>query len=124
MYLVIDNSVDDQVLFYVYLNTKWVQGNINSNNKSLLLALTKFLSSVGKELKDIRGIAVVVGKGRFTSTRVAITMSNALALALKITVLAVDKFSADLEKQFAQTQGVVYASARYSAPANIGIKKQ
>lgn len=123
MYLVIDNSGDNQVLFYASLNTKWVQGVIDLENKSLLSALTKFLSSVDKQLGDIKGIAVVVGIGKFTATRVATTMVNALALSLKIPVLAVDQFSKNVDQRLAQAREGVYISARYSAPANIGIKR-
>lgn len=123
MYLVIDNSVDNQVLFYAYLNTKWVQGVIALDGKSLLSALKVFCESVGQQLRQIKGVAVVVGVGRFTSTRVATTTANALALSLSIPVLAIDKFSEDLNKQLAMTTRGVYISARYSAPANIGTKK-
>lgn len=123
MYLVIDNSIDGQVLFYAYLNTKWVQTAITTNQKNLLLALNEFCDSVGKQIKDLEGIAVVVGFGKFTSTRVATTMVNALALSLCIPVLAVDRFNENLHKQLANTPSGIYVSARYSAPANIGVKK-
>ncbi len=123
MYLVVDNSIDNQVLFYAYLNTKWVQQVISLDNKNLLSALNEYCVSVGQQLKDIKGMAVVVGVGRFTSTRVATTVANALALSLSIPVLAVDKFSEDLNIQLVQTPTGIYISARYSAPANIGVKK-
>lgn len=123
MYLVIDNSVDNQVLFHVYLNTKWVQAVVATNQKNLLVALDEFCVSVDKQIKDLEGIAVVVGVGRFTSTRVATTTANALALSLHIPVLAIDKFSENLHEQLSNTPLGVYISARYSAPANIGVKK-
>lgn len=123
MYLVIDNSGDNQVSFYAFLNTKWVQGFVDLEHKSLLSALTKFLSSVDKQLVDIEGIAVVVGIGKFTATRVATTMANALALSLKIPILAIDQFNENLDQHLAQTRKGIYISARYSAPANIGIKR-
>lgn len=123
MYLVIDNSIDNQVLFYTYLNTKWVQAVVATNQKNLLLALGEFCDSVGKQIKDLKGVAVVVGVGKFTSTRVATTMANALALSLRIPVLAVDKFSENLHEQLVNVPLGVYVSARYSAPANIGVKK-
>lgn len=123
MYLVIDNSVDNQVLLYAHLNTKWVQQVISLEGKNLLSALDEYCASLGKQLKDVEGIAVVVGIGRFTSTRVATTIANALALSLSIPVLAIDKFSEDLNNQLAQTPKGIYISARYSAPANIGVKK-
>ena len=123
MYLVIDNSIDNQVLFYTCLNTKWVQAVISLEGKSLLQALDEYCRSLDKDLKDIEGIAVVVGKGRFTSTRVAATMANALALSLGVAVLAVDQFSESINQQLSGTPKGVYISARYSAEANIGVKK-
>lgn len=123
MYLVIDNSVDNQVLLYAHLNTKWVQRVISLDGKNLLSALDEYCSSLGKQIKDVEGVAIVVGIGRFTSTRVAATIANALALSLSIPVLAIDKFSEDLNDQLAQAPKGIYISARYSAPANIGVKK-
>ncbi|MBI5221846.1 MAG: hypothetical protein HY979_03505 [Candidatus Magasanikbacteria bacterium] len=123
MYLVIDNSGDNQVLVYAYLNTKWVQAEMDLNKKSLLAALVEYTDSIGQQVPDIKGIAVVVGLGKFTATRVAVTVANALALALSIPVLAVDKFSENLDEQLAVAPKGVYISARYSAPAHIGVKK-
>ncbi len=123
MYLVIDNSADNRVLFYAYLNTKWVQGELDLNKKSLLSALVEFANSIDQQINDIEGIAVVVGLGKFTATRVAVTVANALALSLAIPVLAVDQFNENLNQQLASTPKGIYLSARYSAPANIGIKK-
>lgn len=123
MYLVIDNSIDNQVTLHAYLNTKWVQGTIAMDGKSLLQVLSEYCLSLGKEIKDIAGIAAVVGVGRFTSTRVATTVANALALSLSIPVLAVDGFSENINEELIKATKGIYISARYSAPANIGVKK-
>ncbi len=123
MYLVIDNSIDSQVTFHTYLNTKWVQGTMTLDGKSLLQVFNEYCLSLGKELKDIKGIAVVVGIGRFTSTRVATTLANALALSLSIPVLAVDGFDESISDLLNAAPKGIYISARYSAPANIGVKK-
>lgn len=124
MYLVVDNSADNQVSLFLHLNTKWVQGSVSVLNKNLLSALKDFCLSLGYRLNDIKGIAVVVGKGKFTSTRVAVTTANALAFSLNIPVLAVDQFDEDLDKRLAASPAGIYASALYSAPANIGVKNK
>lgn len=123
MYLVIDNSLDNQVLFYAYMNTKWVQVLKTLDGQSLSAALNEFCLTLDKQLIDIKGLAVIVGVGRFTSTRVATTVANALGLSLSIPILAVDQFSENLNEKLSVAPKGIYISARYSAPANIGIKK-
>ncbi|MCX6780216.1 MAG: hypothetical protein NT034_03490 [Candidatus Magasanikbacteria bacterium] len=89
----------------------------------MLEVLNDYCATIGQAINDIEGLAVVVGVGRFTSTRVATTVANALALSLNIPVLAIDQFSENLNEQLSQTPKGIYISARYSAPAHIGVKK-
>ncbi len=123
MYLLIDNSVDDQVVFHYCLDTNWVQVNLSLQNRSLLEALTVFLDQEKKAISDIDGLAVVVGKGRFTATRVVTTLANSLAYTLAIPILAVDGWYEKLEADLKVAPKGIYISAKYSAPANIGGKK-
>ncbi len=89
MKLLIDNSEESEVIICAKIQ-KWKKFVIkNKAQKPLLVILNNFLSKNKKKLTDITGIAVVVGKGRFTATRIAVTVVNTLGYALKIPVVSV-----------------------------------
>ena len=123
MYLVIDNSLNEKIIFHTSLNTKWVQHDFDRTDKGLLSLVDDLLKKMEIGLSDLQGIAVVVGVGKFTATRIATTVANTLALTLKIPVLGVEAFSDNIGSRLAQTPVGIYISAQYSAPANIGGKK-
>ena len=121
----IDNTNDGEVIFFSVLDTKLVQGNFTtSKTDTLLLRLEQWLKKVNKNKLDIRGLGVVVGKGRFTTTRVATTTANALGFALNVPVvgLADSDFDSFVDK-IKQTSVGQYISAKYSGEAHIGGKK-
>lgn len=123
MYLFLDNSEDQKIVFKYCLDTIWVQCEFGSE-VSVTKALHQLLLQENKQLSDLRGLAVRVGVGRFTATRIAVTVVNTLAYAQQIPVLAVDDWSLDLIKKIQATPLGQYVSARYSAPANIGGSKK
>ena len=94
MFLVIDSSAPDQVNLSLWLNTVWVHGYFLAS-APLLVSIDKFLKQQQKTVADLKGVVVVVGRGRFTATRVATTVANTLAWGLKIPVAGVklDEFS-------------------------------
>lgn len=124
MKLLIDNSDENKIIICAK-NKKWEKFNINNKaQKSLLVVLKNFLSKNKKKLRDITGIAVVVGKGRFTATRIAVTVINTLGYTLKIPVVSVISNDVDLvEKAFKKAKQGVYVSAKYSGEAHIGGQK-
>lgn len=124
MYLYIDNSKDENIEISYSLNTTWVQQTFSSGEFILLQAIEKVLADQNMKSADLKGLAVVVGKGRFTATRVAATVANTLAYALKIPVLAVNEMTSDLLDKLKSATPGIYISAQYSGEANIGIKKQ
>jgi len=123
MYLLIDNSDNDKTILHFYVNNIWSQRELVNDTGGLLINLMNFLKEEKKQLSDLHGLAVVVGRGRFTATRVAVTLVNTLAYALKIPVLAVDAWHQNLAEDFQSAVIGKYVSALYSAPANIGGKK-
>lgn len=123
MYLLIDNSSNDKIIFHFCLNTDWVQREFVRDDRDLLEVVDQLLIEEKKQLTDLRGLSTIVGKGKFTATRVAATLVNTLAYALKIPVLGVDDFYPSLEKDIRSQPFGQYVSAQYSAPANIGGKK-
>ncbi|MFA6423748.1 MAG: hypothetical protein WCV83_00345 [Candidatus Magasanikbacteria bacterium] len=120
MYLLIDNSLDDKVVFHYCLDTKWVQREFDRTEQIILGLLEQLLLEENKQLSDLRGLAVVVGKGKFTATRIAVTIANTLAYSLQIPVVAVDGWTENLKKNIQASPVGQYVSAQYSAPANIG----
>ena len=119
MYLLVDNSANDNIFVHYYLNTKWIQCEFDKN-KDLLEIVDQLLLDESKQLADLRGLAVVVSKGKFTATRIAVTVVNTLSYALQIPVLAVTDWYEDLIKDIQASPVGQYVSAQYSAPANIG----
>lgn len=129
MFLIIDNSEENKVVF-LSLNKKFVQRIFKfGRNVNLSVCLEKFLASLKMSLKDIRGIGVVVGAGKFTATRLAVTFANTLAWALKIPVIGLpanwrDQSVDVLSKKIRQTKVGKYVMASYSGEARIGLTVQ
>lgn len=127
MYIFIDNTEEGRAVFHHTLNNKWEQAIFLYSGKSfdLLSGLQKVLKKTRQPLSGLSGIAVLTGRGSFTSTRIAATFANSLSLALKIPVAGVK--DADLKKISAilkRSRFGRYASPVYSGEANIGMKSK
>lgn len=124
MYLFLDNTAEQEIFLSSFAEGKWSEKAYKQNRaspKPLLFYVDKFLKNSGAALADLSGLAVLIGKGRFTSTRVAVTTANALAFALNIPVIGVsEKSYKDIEKKLKSSRRGVYVSAKYSGEANIG----
>ncbi len=140
MFLVIDNSEEhpstrsavaarcgaSKIIFYFWLNNKCVQRIFkSSHHTSIGACLEKFLISRKLSLKNIKCLGVVMGAGRFTATRLAVTFANTLAFCLKIPVIGLtENFLANppdfwLKKAKIAKAGK-YVIASYSGEARIG----
>lgn len=127
MFLIIDVSQESKTVFHYLLDKKFVQREFAVEKKdSILVSFDKLLKELGKKPVDIKYLGVVVGSGGFTSTRLAVTVANALAYALKIPVIAVGK-NWDAAKVIERAKNAPigrYAVPAYSGEANIGKKKK
>lgn len=126
MLLVIDNTEDNETIIYFWLNKKFVQqvfkkNSLSRNNDSLLIYMDKFLSKLKITLKDVKCLGVVVGAGRFTSTRLAVTMANTLAYGLKIPVIKLQKhfYSNSAVEAAGKAIAGQYIMPEYSAEAHV-----
>lgn len=120
MKLIIDNSDEKKIFFYLKYGGRWLVEKITVSKKPLLEILGQTLKKRKKDFHDLSGIGVVVGKGRFTATRVAATVANALAYGLNIPVIALTEAdTAMAEKLFKKAKKGVYISATYSAEPRI-----
>ena len=123
MFVAVDNTEEGKLIFFVWLNNKFVQRIYQTNkNKGLLVCLEKLLASLKMTLKDLRCLGVVVGAGRFTASRLAATAVNTLAYSLKIPGLALPKnFDPTTALQSAKSAVAgKYVVPVYSGEARIG----
>lgn len=124
MYLIIDNSSVDEPVFAYYQRTAWKRFVATSDSRDLLSSLNNFLTSEHQQLSHLEGLGVVLKKGSFTATRVAVTIVNTLALSLHIPVLGVvdtdAKSLADFLTAITQKLQGHYVAAEYSALPHVG----
>lgn len=124
MYLLLDNSNAGEIGIYLWLNNIWVQHIYSASENNLVVAIDKCLREEKCTLKDLEGIAVVVGKGSFTSTRIAVTVANTLSYALSIPVVStVSIEDAGLITKIKNANKDILVSAVYSGEPNIGKKR-
>lgn len=124
MYIAIDTAENDEIVFHFFSEGKWQSfSHPYTSEDALLVGLSEVLNKAGSSLQQLTGLAVRVGVGRFTATRVAVTMANTLGYSLGIPVIAHEQASPEgLETVLAQTPVGQYAHASYSAPASVGGK--
>jgi hypothetical protein len=121
MYVLIDPSPSDSVRLYVARHDDWEVGDYPlSRTKDFLAAFRSALQGV--PLINLKGVGVLVGKGRFTSTRVATTIANVLAFSLRIPVLTCTEPPDQQTKpaELFATEGVRAIRPVYSSAPRIG----
>lgn len=123
MYLLIDNSDREVINLYLSLNNKIVQYPYRSEEYNLVQAIEDCFRQSGQNKEALLGMAVLVGKGSFTSTRIAVTVANTMAYALNTKVTAVQSLEGDWVEQIDKASEGVFVSAIYSGEPNIGGKK-
>lgn len=122
MFFILDNTEDEKFLFYYFVNNKLVQRNYKVvKNKSIAAYLEKLLVDLKLNLIDVTCLGVVVGEGKFTASRLAVTAVNTLAYSLKIPAVALPKnFDEALALKLAKSAVVgEYLIPTYSAEARV-----
>lgn len=124
MYLLINTSEKDSISLTLFKGNFVEQKNYPAANRDLLLSINTFLEENTLRVQEVEGIAVLVGVGAFTSTRIATTVANTWAYSQKIPVIVVglEEVSdlAALEQKLSQTEPGILISATYSGEPNIG----
>ncbi|MDO8499745.1 MAG: hypothetical protein Q7S66_03740 [bacterium] len=128
MYLIIDNTKAGEVDFFTFTaeTAAWVSSRSYpaKNNYSLLSWLDDFLAGEHLSSQQIQGLAVVVGQGSFTATRIAVTTANVLALAWQVPVAKIMAANPELAvSALARAVMGLYVTADYSGEAHIGGKQ-
>lgn len=124
MFLLLDN-VGGEIRLILHREGVWkekILGDIPV--EEILSALDYFLRSAKVILSDLRGVAVRVGEGGFTTTRALVTIANTLAFALDIKASAWPKGDnrEDALVCLTSDQPGKYALPVYSAEPRIGGK--
>lgn len=125
MFILINNTSREEIIFYYLLGEDWKEKKLKvKNDLPVLFYFDKLLKGLKKKKTDVLGLAVLVGEGSFTSTRIAVTLVNTFAYALEIPVVGVKKIEFDnLKEKITNTKVGQYVSAKYSGEPNIGVKK-
>ncbi len=127
MFLLVDTSGRDQISLTLFKGAFVEQKNYSVPNRELLVSIENFLQANTLGAQDIEGVAVVVGAGSFTSTRIATTVANTWAYAKNIQIVGVTAAEASdlpkLEAKLLQAEPGIYISATYSGEPNIGKAK-
>src|SRR3989338_2960215 len=132
MYILVDPSEKDRIKIIGFDETNIETEVFDAINREILFSLDYFLLARKMDKKNVQGIAVVVGVGGFTSTRLATTLANAWHFVENIPLLAISvdevmepqklikKFNLDSHK----SRGLnvrQYILAEYSGEPNIGL---
>lgn len=127
MLLFIDLSEPVAIRLGVYQGGAWSEHVTSFEHSGGLMGwIQDVFDSLGQPLSAISAIGVVLGKGRFTATRIAVTVANSLGFALQVPVVGVRDLDLndELVKKLESTTGLQYVAAEYSAEAHIGGKQQ
>lgn len=90
MILYINTSQKEKFTLGLYENKlilKTIQSPIGTMSEKFLLELDKFLKSNKTSLKNISAVIVFQGPGSYTSLRIGISIANALAWSLDISII-------------------------------------
>lgn len=125
MLVVIDNSNRQEVVFHYYLNNQWKEKSFMvTDNQPLLFYFDKLLKITKQTKENLIGLAVLIGQGSFTSTRIATTLANVFGYVLHIPILGVPEIKlTDLKEKVAKTKIGQHISATYSGEPNINLTK-
>jgi tRNA A37 threonylcarbamoyladenosine modification protein TsaB len=128
MYLLLDLSEKDIIKLNIFDQNNAKDFKCAGRNSDLLKAISDFLSACGLAPQELRGVAVVIGEGSFSNTRISVVTANTLAYVQKIPVLGVSKKEAEnplalVSRLLARPVGE-YVLPSYSGEANISKPKQ
>ena len=126
MYFFLDNTEPAELVFFVSREGSSVREYRHSaeGEGSIQRALEEILVTEHAKLADLFGIAVRVGAGRFTATRIAVVFANLLGYVLQIPIAAVH--GPDPKSAFKILLSAPvgrYITAEYSAEPRLGPKK-
>lgn len=120
MHIVLDPS--EGGVLYLLRSGAWQSFSCSASRApALLSAIIKILSDNELRLDEVRGLGILIGKGTFTGTRVAVTLANTLAFARAVPVAALADLPepSSFDSAFSAGQGTPYITAVYSGEPRI-----
>lgn len=124
MYLFIDPSQQDSIRLVLFFNNISQERVFEVRNRELLSVIVEALDQEHLSLADVEGIVVLVGEGRFSSTRIASVVSNTLSYTLRIPVVAATRGNepteATINTFFLAGDTHYYITPTYSGEPHIG----
>lgn len=129
MYLFIDPSSQDSIRLVLFVAHTSREHVFEVRNRELLSVVIEALDREHASLADLRGIVVLVGEGRFSSTRIASVVANTISYALRIPVVTATRGNeptvATIETFFITSSDTsYYITPTYSGEPHIGIPPQ
>lgn len=125
MYLYIDPSGSHSTYLVLFYPDHQKEYTYEGKNRELLTHIVHIFDQEKLSLDDLDGIAVRVGSGGFSSTRIAAVVANTFSFALHIPVIGSSGEHAHsfdiLTSIFTSTKPGVYLSPTYSGEPNIGV---
>lgn len=126
MYLFLDGTAPGELIFFASDDGgSWREyRKLSEADGSILKGLEEILVAEKKKVADLKGIAVRVGVGRFTATRMSVVFANTMAYALQLPVAAVHSSEpVEVFKVLMATPKGKYVLAEYSAEPRLGGNK-
>ncbi len=122
MYLCIDST--ERNFHHLILFQKQGVKEMEYHDKQLLECVENFLQLEKIRKEDLRGIAVVVGSGSFSSVRGAVTLANTWHFVLHIPIIGIKKedmgSTQEWVKMLDQAKTDEYILPTYGGAPNIG----
>ena len=116
-------SQNNRISLALFQGKEQKSKSYEGRNRELLESISHFLEEEKLSRKDIHGIAVVVGVGSFTSTRIATVIANVFGFVGNIPIIRISEEEKEdyslLEKKLKKQKKGVYISAKYSGEPNI-----
>ncbi len=128
MFLFLDNSIEKELVFVKVDKNAKVEKFFFKNkkaNQGPLFCFSELVENKKIKLKEIEGVGILIGVGRFTATRIAVTFGNFLSFFLKKPIVGMREFEVKkFLQQVKKAKKGYYLSAKYSGEANIGKSKK
>lgn len=124
MLLLLNPSQKNSISLALFDEARVAAKTCEGSNKEILFFIDELLKDQRVDKKDVQGIAVVVGAGTFTGTRLAVTIANTFGYALQIPLLAISEQEAEdpqalIPRLLSRPKGE-YLSATYSGEPRVG----
>ena len=121
--MILDMSQGRSIRICVFSRNEHTWYAYEGKSGDIVERVSESLERASLQSSDVEGIAVVMGEGTFTGTRLATTVANTFSFVGNVPLISIVK--ADIEKpealvdRFSDEHNSTYISATYSGAPNI-----